>query len=660
MVSKKKATKWENAGVVCTANSPYALLKSVPIRAVTLREGFWKPRLEANRDNGIPAFLAWLDRDDQTAPFRAYAIYDNGHPELKLNLSKLKRNWVGDNATRWPHRWRSNVHAWLEATAFSIQSGDPYSATRSILDMFAQGIARAHRDKAFWDAYYGPDFTTRDDNVVSEGLTYGLATPGHMIQAAIAHYRATGSTEFLDCAEQVAEKICCNFEGENFAGHSCIEMALVELYRTTAKDKYLAGARHFLTPLLRQPPVIGPPGGSYELRHVVRVTYLLSAGADYYAETGDREFLDKLTAIWDDMVTGKLHITGQLSADLENWETICKEPFNLSTGVFDGLGKAGLELCEAVGNIFWNWRMLSITGEAKHADLLERTLFNGFLAHASLDHNGFQYITSLSSNGDQPYQRVIWGEGQTSCCPPNALRLFASLPGYFFGTSADGVWIHLYDNCQMDWRLADGTRLVIEQKTKYPWEGHVSIDVRPDKATVFDLYLRIPEWCRMPQVLLNTKPVGTEVRPGSYCRLRREWRKGDTVTLDLTMPVVATTADPRAVRFHGKTALCRGPLIYCLEDTDNPGLSIQDTRVAVGSRDILQDAKEIAACFKLSKALDGFEAVWEPTLLRGVVTIKGSADPIKVPTRELKFIPYYAWGNRNIKALMRVWIDRMK
>ena len=634
---------WQAAGVVSTVASPFAPLKPVPVQAVTMRDGFWKTRMNASRANGIPSFLAWLDVDDQTAPFRAYAAGDKAG--IAAGLETLKANPTGMNRTRNGHSWRANFQKWLEACAYVLQSGDDPD-TRALLDLFVTGVASAHQDSAFRTTYYGDDFER----------SYGLGNPGHLIQAAIAHHRATGSTEFLECAQRVADAICQRFQGEDFAGHSVIEMALVELYRTTGKERYLAGARHFLTPLLRQPPIIGSDFLGYLSRHVVRQTYLMCGGADYYAETGDRAFIDKLTAIWRDMTNGKLHLTGQLAVDAENCELTCKDAFELHAGVFRFLLGTGLETCEAIGNAAWNWRMLALTGDASYADLMERTLYNGFLAHVSVDGGKFHYLCPLSSDGNH-WQRTPWSSASTSCCSPNALRTIASLPGYMFSTSADGVWVHLYDSCTMDWRLDDGTRLRLAQDTSYPWDGKVKITFEPERPATFDLNLRIPGWCRNPTVQVNGQPVEEEIASGAYYRITREWRKGDAVTLQLPMPVVAMTADPRARYFEGKVALCRGPLVYCVESTDNPAIDMWGAYVALPPKSEVGDDRELIGHYRQSALLNEFGAAFRQDLLGGVVSLQGHGGSYDQPDGMLTFIPYFAWANRDSRSSMRTWID---
>ena len=643
MLDSRHIPHWREAGVVSTVASPFAPLKPVPVQAVTMGDGFWKSRMDASRRNGIPSFLAWLDIDDQTAPFRAYAAGDRAG--IQAGLETLRTNPTGMNRTRNGHSWRANFLKWLEACAYVVQSGDD-SETRALLDLFVRGVVNAHQDEQFWDVYYGGEFER----------SYGLGTPGHLIQAAIAHHRATGSTEFLECAERVADAICAQFGGEDFAGHSVIEMALVELYRTTGKERYLAGARHFLTPLMRQPPVVGSDFLGYVSRHVVRQTYLLCAGTDFYAETGDREFMDKLTAIWGDMTGGKLHLTGQLAVDAENCELICQEAFELHTGVFRFLLSTGLETCEAIGNAAWNWRMLALTGAAGYADLMERTLYNGFLAHVSLDGGKFHYMCPLSSDGNH-WQRTPWASTSTSCCSPNALRMIASLPGYVFSMSADGVWVHLYDSCTMDWRLEDGTKLRLAQETGYPWDGEITIRLDPERSCTFDLNVRIPGWCRKPTVQVNGQTVEGGIASGSYCRISRAWRKGDLVTLRLPMPVVAVTADRRARYYEGKVALCRGPLVYCVESTDNPAVDMWGVGVALPPGNGSGEGGELIGRYRQSALLNEFEADFRQDLLGGVIALRGQGGSSDEPNGMLTFIPYYAWGNRDSRSSLRTWID---
>jgi len=645
-VIEERSNTMSDAWVVDTTSSPHALLQPVPVPAVTLGNGFWRPRLEANRRVGIPAFLQWLDQDDQTAPFRSYSRRRQGFDEdIGIALQVLKRNWEGRNAHRLPHHWRGNTAAWLEACAWSLAS-DPDPGLRSLLDEFVQGVVTAHKDDAFLDTYYGQDFEH----------SYQLATPGHLIQAAIAHKRTSGSGQFLDCAASVADRVLERFTGDRYADHPCIEMALVELYRSTGCRRYLDGANHFLAPLLQQPPVIGPDVGDERSRHlnrhVVRQTYLCAGGADYCAETGDEAFRRRLSLLFDDMVTGKLQITGRLATDPECAERITRTPFELSSGVFGdivGTVNHGFEACEAVGNMFWNWRMLALTGDAKHSDLFERILYNGLLSHISLDGSSFYYLSPLASRGDHP-PRTIRGHPSTSCCPPNLLRVMASLPGYFYSTSADGLWVHLYDESRLEWHLPDGTPFNLVQSTDYPWSGQVVITLEPERPVTFSLNLRVPEWCINPTVVINGHEVVGAAVPGSYARLQRTGAAGDRGNLDLQMPVMGMVADHRAREFRGKVALMRGPLVYCFEGVDNPHVDVWGIRPVV-----VESIPRVTITGRYSSVGEwsGASAEADLSLLHGAHRINGPT--IRGGPSGASAIPYFAWANRE-PSPMSVWV----
>jgi hypothetical protein len=289
------------------------------------------------------------------------------------------------------------------------------------------------------------------------------------------------------------------------------------------------------------------------------------------------------------MVDGKSHITGALAIDYWLPERVTEEPFELWVGAFrilqDHIVRGG-ELCEAVGNLYWNWRMLAADGEARYADFFECVLYNSFLAHVSIDGSKFFYVCPLATDGEFP-PRTPWSHPETSCCTPNALRMIASVPGYLFSTSAEGIWVHLYDACSLDWQLDDGTSIALRMDTRYPWEGRIGIEVSPGAPRTFTLFLRIPGWCSGATVAVNGQPMRQAVDVGAYCPLEREWKKGDRVTLDLTMPVMEMGADKRAADFQGKVALARGPLVYCFESEDQLGRESWDVRLPRNS-----DARE--------------------------------------------------------------------
>ncbi len=636
-----------DAGVVATGASPHARLRAVPIRAVTLRDGFWRRRIESNYRAGIPAFVRWLDRDEQREPFPTFArTSDSG--AIGDAIDALHRNITGRNSHRLVHSWRASVQVLLEACALTLQSTDT-PEIRSLTDELAKGVVSAHDHPDFFGAYYGENFE----------MSYQFGLPGHAIQAAVAHHRTTGRTELLDTLRRVADQIVEKFGHRRAIDHPCIEMALVELYRTTGDSKYLETAGNFLQALMDQPPLIGQGCGDYEYqetephfgRHVVRQTYLCAGGADYYLETGDAAFWEKVQAMWQDMVTGKSHITGRLAIEYAMPERIAAKPYELWVGVFrilqDHIVRGG-ELCESVGNLYWNWRMLAAHGEAQYADYFERVLYNSFLAHVSLDGSGFFYVCPHATDGDFP-TRTAWSHPETSCCSPNALRMIAGVPGYFFSTSDDGIWIHLYDACDLNWQLPMGLPVELSVDTRYPWDGLVEIDVSPESDTEFSLYLRIPAWCTGAFVQINGEPADEEAVPGQYLEIRRTWKKRDRVRLHLAMPVQEVGVDHRAAEFEGKVALMRGPLVYCFESVDQPDREAWDIQIPRNP-----DAKEHSgtSLYEVLGESAAFHPVFHEELLGGVTALHGRDQPVTA-------VPYYAWANRGPCA-MRVWVDRSK
>jgi DUF1680 family protein len=338
-------------------------------------------------------------------------------------------------------------------------------------------------------------------------------------------------------------------------------------------------------------------------------------------------------------------------------ERITPKPFELASGVFgvlQGHTICGFELCEAVGNLYWNWRMLGLTGQCRYADLFERMLYNGFLSHVSLDGSRFHYLSPLASDGDFP-PRNNWGHPETGCCPPNALRMMASLPGYFFGTSDQGLWVHLYDSCLLETHCPDGTPLQVKQKTCYPWYGQVTLELFPKKETSFSLFLRIPGWCEHAEIKINGRTVCSPCDSGTYCQLQRVWQNGDTVTLEMPMPIRAMAADSRAHDFYNKIALMRGPLVYCFEGCDNADLPVWDIHLPLTEQD--QPTMPRKCLYYPIAVMNKFNGVFEKDFLNGVIVLDGFGYDRNHCKASLRAIPYYAWHNR-ATAPMRVWISR--
>jgi DUF1680 family protein len=304
--------------------------------------------------------------------------------------------------------------------------------------------------------------------------------------------------------------------------------------------------------------------------------------------------------------------------------------------------------------VMWNWRMLALTGEARFADLLETTLYNGVLAGLSLDGQSYFYQNPLADTGK--HRRQPWFG--CACCPPNVARLLASLPGYFYSTSDEGVWAHLYAAGRASITLPDGERVTLEQHTRYPWEGEVRIEVATAASSPFSLFLRIPGWCESATASVNGRPVDAAVRPSSYLELRREWREGDVIELTVSMPARRVECHPYVANNHGCVALARGPLIYCIEGVDHPEVDLRDLRLPADAR--LQATFEPATLGGMTvitaAAWSGAPGGGDGRLYRPVSGAVGPAsDPVQPRRFPLRAIPYYAWANRE-PGSMAVWI----
>ncbi len=611
-------------GVVDTSASPHARLTGAPVRAVRLGEGFWRPRLEANRLAALPQLYRLLEEHGVVDNFRrVYGAKD-----------APRRGMVFTD---------SDLYKWVEAAAFVLQSGDD-AATRGLLEGAVAAIVPAQREDGYLNTYYVDErYDQRYTHLDTDHETY---CAGHLFQAAIAYRRAVGDNPLFDCARRFADHLAAvipTMPGISVT-HPEVEMAMVEMYRETGEARYLDTA-HFVLDDNRFAALQKIEG------HAVEAAYFAAGGTDYYAETGDPAFRASTERQWQNLVEAKMYITGG-SGGRHEGESLGRD-YELPNA------RAYAETCAAIGNIMWSWRLLGLDGDASYADVLERSLYNGFLAGVSLDGTRYFYVNPLSYDGlgeGDPwdprhrsglYERQPWY--RCTCCPPNVQRMLASLPGYFYSTSREGLWVHLYDTSELDWRLQDGTPLRLAQKTRYPWEGEVILEVRPAAPAEFTLFLRVPGWTQHCAAKVNGA-AGPSATPGSYLALRRTWQPGDRVQLSFEMEPVAMAANPRLAENRGAVALQRGPLVYCLEAHDQPGLSVLDA--------MLDPAGEVAS-------------EWRPDLLGGITVLhargavplhpggplyqRWTAKGRATQPAELTAIPYYAWNNRGPCAMV-VWM----
>lgn len=619
--------------VVDFSRSPHARLRPVSLPSVTLTDTFWSPRLQINHAQTIPSQYRQCLETGRIENFRrAAGKSDKPFEGIYFN--------------------DSDVYKWLEAASFALATHPDDIHLRKMVDETIDEIAAAQDENGYLNTYFSVD-------KVGERWTnlrdmHELYCAGHLFQAAVAHFRATGETSLLDVAVKFADHICDTFGAngrDGTCGHEEIEMGLAELFRATGNRRYLEQAKLFIDRRGQTPSALLTAASDNTARseyhqdavpyrdlthvvgHAVRMLYLAAGAADVYAETGEAALKAASDRQWDNMTTRRMYVTGGLGARYEG-EAFGKD-YELPSD------RAYTETCAAIGSVMWNWRLLHVTGDAKYADLLEHTLYNAVLPGLSLDGRQYFYQNPLTDDGT--HRRQAWFG--CACCPPNVARLLASLPSYFYSTDHDGgIHVHLYAAGQA---TIGGVKLT--QTTNYPWDGDVTLTLNDVPETAFALNLRIPAWAEGAIVQINDE-TPTSADAGAYFTLSRVWNPGDRVRLSLPMPVRSLISHPLAADPDGRVALLRGPLVYCLEAADNADF---DVRAAV------------------LPAEAHFADTVQPDLLGGIVTLQTAARAEEVAALPLyrdaaapppasrpvmlTAIPYFAWANREAGA-MTVWM----
>jgi len=641
------------AVVVDTTNSPYAVHRGLPVDAVVLDDPVLAPRVRINRATTLPGQFKHLEETGRLNNFRRVAgLFDGPFEGIYFN--------------------DSDVYKWLEAVSWALAAEDDPDLAE-MADAVITLIEGAQHADGYVNTYFSMERAGERWSNLRD--LHELYCAGHLIQAAVAHHRATGSTRLLDVATCFADLIGDTFgpasEGkrEESDGHEEIELALIELFRATGEDKYLETAQFFIdvrgqgrvsgrdyhqdaTPLRQQDAMVG---------HAVRAVYLNAGAADLVAETGDVSLRDALDRMWTTMTTRRMHVSGGIGA---RWEG---EAFGGDYELPNA--RAYTETCAAIGSIMWSWRMLLLSDadDTRYADLIEWTLYNAVLPGFSLDGASYFYQNPLADDG--AHRRQPWFG--CACCPPNVARLLASLPGFLATvTSAragesdsthDTVWLHLFAEGKATIQLPGGGVVTLRQTTRYPWDGAVEITVESvEDAGAFTLNVRIPAWAEgatgnaTGDVNGDALPRG-ETAPGQYAAISRVWQPGDTVRLTLPMEPRRLVAHPAVEEDTGRVALARGPLLYCVEGADNaanvPDLILPDDAAITADErpDLLGGAVVLTADASMASP----EPAWSGRLYRPLTEVEPSnAQPV-----QLTAIPYHLWANRD-SAPMRVWLRR--
>jgi DUF1680 family protein len=636
------------------------------LEEVQVDDEFWSPRLETNRVVSL---------EHQYGKLGASGCLDNFRRIVGEAGGSFEGPMFGD----------SDVYKWLEAASYVLATHEmPGLADR--VDETIDLLARAQDDDGYLNTFFmlvQPEKRWTNLNMMHE-----LYCVGHLIEAAVAHHEATGKTTLLEVARRNADHVDDRFgpdAKEGIPGHEGIELALVELYQVTDQRRYLDLAEYFIeargrdpSPLEREFQSDEELGGSqfrhagtnvsdlsrrhyldahgeYDGRyaqdhtpvreqeavegHAVRATYLYAGVAELLREAHDPELFAALERLWKNMTSQRMYVTGGLGS--EPVHEGFTDDYDLPNQT------AYAETCAAVGSIFWCQRMFELTGEGKYVDMLERTLYNGFLTGVSLDGTRYFYTNPLTVEGE--HRRKEWF--YVACCPPNVSRLLASLGTYVYakGTDPAELYVNLYVGSEMTTEIA-GEQVQLTQRTEYPWSGDVSLDVSVSTPVEWTLNLRVPGWVGDAKLRVNGEQVPLDPTDG-YASITREWQDGDQVDLRLPLTVEVVEAHPDVRDDAGRVTIERGPVVYCLETTDNP---------APVHRLILDDRESLEAKHK-EDVLDGVTVVegratvhrmddWEETLYRPVT---------ETTTETVRFtaVPYYAWGNRDEES-MTVWMRR--
>ena len=642
--------------MTATINSP--VIQPLPLRQVTVADRFWAPRLENNRRVTLPT------------------EYEQCRKTGRIDAWKLE--WKPGDPNP-PHIfWDSDLAKWIEAAGYSLAT-HPDPVLEKQVDDVVDLMEKAQCPDGYLNTHYiavEPD--QRWSNLRD---CHELYCAGHLIEGAVAYAAATGKMKILEVLRRYADYIASVFgrgpgQKRGYCGHEEIELALVKLYRATGERRYLELAAYFVDERGRDPHYYDvesqargeqlkpnrywdtyayfqahkpPRDQDTVIGHAVRAMYLACGMTDVAGETGDADLLAACRRLWRSMVDRRMYVTGGIGSTRHG------ERFTFDYDLPNET--AYTETCAAIGVVFWAHRMLQIEADAEYADVMERALFNGVASGLSLSGDRFFYANPLAVlpefSREKKFSDHLSPERQEwfgcACCPPNIARLYASLGQYVYSAAPDTLFVHLYVQGAAEF-VVGGRPVTVCQRGDYPWKEKMTLTVTPAEPLVFTVALRLPGWCRQPQVQVNGKRVALTgaVRRG-YLYLEREWQPNDRITLTFPMPVEQIVAHPRVRHNAGRVALQRGPIVYCLEEIDN-GANLNGILLPADTK---------------------FTAAFKPDLLGGATVISGTArrrdetawqgrlyqtaDNDKTVPVRIQAVPYCLWANRG-PGEMLVWV----
>lgn len=634
------------------SESRYAELEGIPLEDVEIQDSLLSDKMEINRSKSIPHQLSECERTGRIKNFKIAAGLAEG---------EVSEHLAAD----------SDVYKILEGISYVLANTNKNKLQREmekILDLIEkcqEGNGYINTSYQTGGGYLTQSYTTAEDESDRwKDLEHGheLYCGGHLIQAAIAHHRATGKRKFLRIAQRWADLVTEKFgptARHGTGGHPEIEMALVELYRETGKEDYLNTAKFLLN--IRGGKSSGLDGSKYlqdhkpireqkELTgHAVRQLYLLSGITDIFAETGDDELWEVLSSQWKDLTDKKMAVTGGAGSRY-NGEAF-GEPYEITnrTGYY--------ETCAGIASFMWNWRMLQVTGEAKYADVMERTLYNTILSGMSWNGREYFYTNPLEHDGGKDLAEQHRGSKRrttdhfdgTACCPPNIARLLASLPGYVYGEGEKSLYVHHYVNSELNHRIGE-KEVIITQGTRYPWKGDIKLGIYPERDLEFSLMLRIPNWAKNTEVRINGNTLNLEPRPGKYLEIHRKWESGDEVNLEFPMNIRKIVANPKVSGNTGCIGLMRGPIVYCIEEVDYPDSELYTVTLPKEAELTAEFDEKVLEDVIIIKG-EGKSVPYTQSLYKDLENLNSR----RIKSIDFTAIPYFAWANREPGA-MRVWI----
>jgi DUF1680 family protein len=613
---------------------------------ITLKDNFWARRIETNRTVTVPYGFEKCEKEGRIRNFARAGGLLEGEYEGKMPFDD------------------TDVYKIIEGASYSLAI-HPDPELEKYIDDIIEKIAAAGEEDGYlctWKTI-NPDtapawWVKPGPRWYNLGSSHELYNSGHMYEAAVAHYQATGKTNFLNVALTNADLITETFgpgKKLDVPGHQIIETGLVKLYLVTKNKKYLDMAKFFLDQRgnAQGHELYGSYSQDHKLvtlqdeavGHAVRAVYMYAGMTDIASIMKDSSYMKAVDKIWENVVSKKLYITGGIGARHEgeafgdNYELPNLTSYN--------------ETCAAIGNIYWNHRMFLLHGEAKYIDVLERTLYNGMISGVSLAGNSFFYPNCLQSDGKFKFNqgsltRKAWFD--CSCCPTNVMRFIPSVPNYIYAYRGDSLYVNLFVASEANVNI-NGTGLTISQETEFPWDGKIKITINPEKDKTLTINIRIPGWALekvVPSDLYRylkkneqeiTLKVNGELSDYNmnkgFAAITRSWSKGDIIELNLPMPVRRVLAKEEVKDDRNKVALVRGPIVYCAEGVDN-------------------DMKVLELVIPDNAELQG---EYRQDLLNGLVVIKGKVLNKSGKKRELIAIPYYAWSHRG-PGEMAVWLSR--